>query len=719
MKKFNLIEILLITFLMFVSAQAQTPNSTPPPENKDDVVKITTKLVQFDAIVTNKEGNQVKDLTANDFEILQDGKPQKITNFTYVNTGTQNQSVSAELKNAGKSVVSSRTNPANARRIITFIVDDGNCTTSQTGMVASRDALEKFVNEQMLPNDLVAIYQTRGGSSLLQQYTSDKALLLRTARKIRWFPPSGDCASSDGGFFEAARSNTFSKVTTSGVESGTIESDDDRKTRESAEDFSRNNQVVGTIGVLRYVVKGLDRVGGRKIVFFLSDGIPFRSRNGQILSAADVLRDLTDSANRASVVFDTIDVRGVYSAINMNAGDEVSTQSDVNASDKVIAARVGEDTRRQDGMYFLAEETGGKFYKNNNNLGSLVQRALNSETGYYLIGFEPDDESFKGKNFNKIEIRLKRPELKVSSRAGFIGKPDETVTTKKRTEDSELYEAIAAPLLHAGLNLQLTAFFGNTPTEGNFVRSLTHLDGNEITFVDDTNGYKKAVFDVVAVTLNEKNEVVDEFNRTHTFKIEAAAIPLIKQNGLIYTTDVPVKKAGTYNFRVAVRDASSRLLGTASQIVQVPDLKKNKIFLSGLSVAQVDANGKFAVISAVKPENAISLTASTAVPAIRQFRRGSILAYYYTIYNAQMDKTTNQPKLSVQVNLYRDGKVVSEGKPQISELEKQNDPARINDYAYLRLNPNVQPGDYALQITVTDLISNQTTSQWIDFEIVP
>jgi len=141
-------------------------------------------------------------------------------------------------------------------------------------------------------------------------------------------------------------------------------------------------------------------------------------------------------------------------------------------------------------------------------------------------------------------------------------------------------------------------------------------------------------------------------------------MPLIKQNGLIYTTDVPVKKAGNYNFRLAVRDASSKMLGSASQIIQVPDLKKSKIFLSGLTVSQVDANGKFVSPSAVKPENALSLTDSAAVPAIRRFRPNTILAYAYTLYNAQTDKTTNQPKLTVQVNLYRDGTIISEGKPQ-------------------------------------------------------
>ncbi|MBA3633589.1 MAG: VWA domain-containing protein [Acidobacteria bacterium] len=707
MGKFSSIKIVFLLSLFFsVSVFAQTPQPSPtPPPTDDDVVKITTKLVQFDAVVTDKDGNQVRDLNIADFEVLQDGKPQKITNFSYINTESPAQSSPVTTIKNGKNVVlpPARVRPEISGRILTFIVDDGNCTASQIGMTAAREALIKFVNEQMLPNDLVSIYQTRGGSSLLQQYTSDKTQLMRAARRIRWYPPQGSCVSYNGDFFEPTREDSTGKRTGQ----GSFETDANRKTREQIEDSIRDNQAVGTIGVIRYVVRGLGKISGRKVVFLLSDGLPLRTREGINRQAFDALRDLTDAANRASVVFNTIDVRGGIS-YSPQGNDEGGS---------AVEKRIREVRVTRDGLFHLAEETGGVFYKEQNFLDVPIRRALSLEKGYYLIGYEPDDETFKSKDFNKIEIKLKRPDLKISSRAGFLGRTDNETAPKKRTGDGELYEAIVAPLPRAGLNVRLSAFFANDAAQGNVVRSLVHLDGGELMFVDDANGFKKAVFDVVAVTLNEKNEVVDEFNRTHTFKIEAAAMPLIKQNGLIYTTDVPIKKAGNYNFRLAVRDAGSKMLGSASQIIQVPDLKKSKIFLSGLTVSQVDANGKFVAPSAVKPENALSLTDSAATPAIRRFRPNSILAYAYTLYNARADKTTNQPKLTVQVNLYRDGKIISEGKPQTPELEKPSDPSRINDYGYLRLNANIEKGDYALQIIVKDLLTNETTSQWIDFEV--
>jgi len=711
-----------LAFLMIFSIAGFSQQPAPSPPISEDVVRITTNLVQFDAVVTDGDGRQVTGLNASDFVILQDGKPQKVTSFSYVNTDSASGPVVSKPDKAVRNEVivpAIASRPVNTGRVVTFVVDDGNCRASQVGVSASRDAVEKFVNEQMMPTDLVAIYQTRSGSSVFQQYTSDKAQLLRAIKKIRYMPPQLGCAMNDGSFYDAARVNTFDKLDANlNTVVKTIESETERKIREANEDSNRNAQVVGTLGVLRYIIRGLERVSGRKVVFLMSDGLPFRGHDGKSMDALNSLRELTDQANRSSVVFNTIDARGIINDTMIEARDRVSTRDDPLASEVSVAARRVTVRDSRDGLSFLANETGGTFYSDQNFLDVPVRSALALEKGYYLLAYEPDEDTFKGKDFHKLEIRLARPELKVSSRAGFIGTVDEP-SKKKRSVDSDLYEALVAPLPSAGLNLRLTAYFGNDPSSGNFVRSLIHLDGDQIKFVNESGGMIKAVFDVVAVTMNERNEVIDEFTRNHTFKIQAAAMPLIQQNGLIYSTDVPIKKAGSYTFRVAVRDATTRMLGSASQAVQIPDLKKGSLALSALTVTQVGQDGKFSVPTATKPENALSLSTTNSVPAIRKFRRGMILAYAFTVYNARRDNAAGKPSLSVQMNLYRDGKLVMEGKPLPADLENQADWSRINDYAYFRLLPDAAMGDYALQIIVKDLLAkgNEVTSQWVDFEV--
>lgn len=715
--------LLILVLCGSAFGQQQTPTPAASPIQDDEVVRITTNLVQFDVVVVDREGKQVRDLSAADFQVLQDGKPQPITNFSYVNT---------EAPAKGASGGSSGAVPVNksstaGKRVLTFVVDDGNCSATNIGMRASREGIEKFVREQMQPNDLVAIYQTRAGSSMLQQYTGDKAQLLRVAKKIQWRPAYGSCASdrADGSMFEAARTNTVVKQSPLGTTTEVIESGSQRSHREHVEDAQANNQAVGTLGALRYIIQGLRRVPGRKVVFFMSDGITLLSRSGQYLSSRNVLQNLTEMANRSSVVFNTIDPRGTINESMIEARDEIYVQDSLALSDSTSRSRALAVSGSRDGLEYLADETGGKFIHDQNFLDVPIAKALATETGYYLIAYDPADDTFKGKKFNKIEIKVNRPDLKIVSRSGFFGVVEETTTArpKGKTENSDLYAAMTEPLPNAGMDVGLTAYFVNSPETGNVVRALFRISGSDLTFVDDEKeGQKKAVFDVAAVTLDEKNKVVDEFTRAHTYKVQAAAMPTILQNGLIYSTDVIVKKPGIYNFRVAVKDETTKQIGTSSQTIEVPDLKKSHVFVSGLTVAQVDAQGKFAIPATVKPENAVTLTMTAAVPAIRRFRRGSILAYAYTIYNARLDQTTGQPKLTVQTRLYHNGQLVIDGKPQDAQLDsKQLDWTRIGDFGYLQLKPQMEPGDYTLQITITDLLDkgkSAVTNQSVDFEVV-
>ena len=732
----SLLVLVSITPGTIAPVRAQQPQQPPP----DDVVRITTNLVQIDAVVTDKSGNQIKDLSASDFEVFQDGKPQKIVSVSYVNTEVPERTrlQTADAKRSAAKVQPpappSGTTSANGGRILTFVVDDGSCESSFVGLNASRVALEKFIQEQMQPNDLVAIYQTRGGSSSLQHYTSDKAHLLRVARKIRWYPPRGICNDLGGDFFERARPNTFMKPR-GGVT--TIESEADRRSRGRIENNVRENQIVGLFGVLSYITRGLQRVPGRKTVFVLSDSISLMlpeletkgpASNPTVMMTPHsnnilAITRIIDAANRASVVFNTIDVRGLQIPGVITAEDSFAGMSgpdgDIHATEQTRAIRRANDGIREGGLRELAYGTGGRFFKNMNFLDVPIRRTLDLEKGYYLIAYQPDVDTFKREKFNKVEIRVRRSELSVRARSGFMGLTDEAVRPKKRTGDSELYEAIAAPLPNAGLNLKLTAFFGNTAAEGSFIRTLVHLDGKQISFVDEPNGLKKGVLDVVAVTLNEKNEVVEEFTRTHTIRFPEANLDDLNRNGLIYSADIPVKKSGFYNFRVAIRDASSRLLGAVGQQIDVPDLKKKNLHLAGLAVGEVTIQNGKPVMSAIDPsQGGFSPVASLSQPAIRKFRPGSILGYAYRIYNADSEKSQQQPKLSVQVRLYKDGEVVTDYPSQVIQLEPQTDLSRLSDYGYMRLAPQMPPGDYALQLLIKDLNNNRTTSEWIDFEVM-
>jgi hypothetical protein len=97
-----------------------------------------------------------------------------------------------------------------------------------------------------------------------------------------------------------------------------------------------------------------------------------------------------------------------------------------------------------------------------------------------------------------------------------------------------------------------------------------------------------------------------------------------------------------------------------------------------------------------------------------------VVAFSYTLYNVKLDPAGN-PNLTIQMNLFQDGKMVTEGKPAVTKIEKQDDLTRIQDYAKFRISPNQPLGEYVLQLIVTDKLATgrgAVATQSIDFEII-
>lgn len=716
--RFPLLCAALILLTYAVAAQNPPPQSTPAQViEENDVVKITTKLVQIDAVVTDKDSNQITNLTTDDFEVFQDGIKQKITNFSYIDTPEAKISKSGEQRETVSSPSVPDGNAAAGNRIVTFVVDDGNCTASQTGMQSARELLETFVSEQMQPDDLVAIYQTRGGSSLFQQYTSDRQRLLDIVRRIRWLPPLGSCGGGNGSVFEAARSE--SNLKRSGQ--GTFENDLDRARRLRAEDFIRDDRTIGGIEILRFVVGNLRQTPGRKIVFFLSDGLSVRGRSGKSSRARDALSDLTEDANRAAVTFHTVDVRGAINISALEARDGIDPipppRGAGRGADRVVAERKADFRNSQEGLSALAGETGGRFLQDG-NLENQFRRALKAEKGYYLLAYEPESETFKDKKFHKIEIKLKRSGLRAFSRAGFVGQADRENETESSSSDGQIYRAIAAPFPKTDLKLQSRAFFYNTAKDGNLVRLTILLDAGDLIFADEPDGGRKAVIDVVAVAFGENNQAVYDSNRTNTIRVSPQAAASLRENGLSYSVDIPVKEPGIYDFRVAMRDTATGRIGTANQKAEVPDLKNNKLFLSVLTAVAVDANGEPALLQSVKSADLPLKNAAKRSLKIYRFPKNALLAFAYTIYNARFVETTKPPELTVEMRLYRNNQLILQTEPQPAKLEPLTDEKRINGLSTLKLKPETKPGVYLVQIIVKDTVTNEAVWQWIELELL-
>ena len=528
-----------------VSVTAQRPAPSPAPQEQDEVVRVTTNLVQADVIVTDKSGRQITDLRPEDFEILEDGKRQTLSHFSYISTERPNRPVEGATKSTEKNtspeVLPLPVSEAQARRTLAIVVDD--LGLSAESIVSVRKALKEFVDNQMLPNDLVAIVQTTQGSGALQQFTSDKKKLLATIERISWF------GAGRGGLSPFAPVNTQQEVTS--VQGAQILNE--------IEEERASKYAVGTMGTLSLVVRGLRDVAGRKAVLLIAESFRLFTTQGRNVRLIESLKQVADQANRSSTVIYTLDASGL-NPLNLTAEDKVAglsytfdpnafqnpgspptpplrnrgtpTRNDVapNAAsialqeggssaafkrlDALVAQRDNQNVQNHSVLSFLADRTGGLFTANTNNLSLATERMLHDQSGYYLLGYRPSetnpDSTTARARFHKLTIKVKRSGLNVRSREGYYTGSTEVASTK--TSEQRLAQALISPFAAGAVGVRITPLFFNDRAEGSYLQVLLHLEAKDLTFNEQPNKSQQTVLDIVAVNLGEDGKVVDQFS---------------------------------------------------------------------------------------------------------------------------------------------------------------------------------------------------------------
>jgi VWFA-related protein len=714
--------------------QAVSTQQGVKPQEKsqqEEVVKLGVTLVQIDAVVTGTNGKYVNDLKAEDFEIYEDGKKQKITNFSYVLTQPNTAKKPEAEKNRPTDknalpIPAARLNIEQVRRTIALVVDD--LTISFESAHSVRLALKKFVDEQMQDTDLVAIIRTGAGMGALQQFTSDKRQLYAAIERVRmnltgtggisaFAPISATSEERFGDIGQRNSRNTSDNSARSARREGNIEQ------------FREEIFSVGTLGAMNFIIRGLRDLPGRKSVVLFSDGITLFSRDGEDnLRVLEAMRRLTDLANRASVVVYTIDSRGLQT-LGITPADDTTGLSTEQIGER-MQARHNQFFDSQQGLNYLAQQTGGFMVSNNNDLNRGVTRVLEDQKGYYLIGYIPDDSTFKpvkGRRvFHKISIKVIPANMKVRYRTGFYGIADEEARPAKRTKEQQLTAALFSPFAAGEIPLRLTSLFGYDGSSIFFLRSLLHVDVKKLAFSEGENGERTTVIDFGVVTFKDDGQIINETWRTHTLNIPANKLEYFKKHGLVYTIVLPVKKPGAYQLRTVVRDSVSEQVGSANQFVEVPDVKKGRLVLSGIVMQGVNPE------SAKKPSTRQNLQQPEGAqpdeqsediqfgPAMRKIKSSMLVNYGFMIYNAQLEKGTGLPKLEAQVRVLKEGKIIYTGKTVPVDVATNQDMTKILAGGSLNFD-GTAPGEYIFQLIVTDKLAKEKysqTTQWIDFEIV-
>ena len=263
--------------------------------------------------------------------------------------------------------------------------------------------------------------------------------------------------------------------------------------------------------------------------------------------------------------------------------------------------------------------------------------------------------------------------------------------------------------------MRLTALFNMDERKGPVLDSMLYVDAHELHFTRTPDGGQLATFTAVAVTFDENGLPADSSERTFSVraKDDEKYRELLKV-GLVYVLQHPVKKPGPYQMRVAIRDESSRAIGSASQFIEVPDVHHGKLAVS--SILLTTGDGLTGDGEQVKDASG---QLQSYTPALRAFKPGQPVVYVYQILNAHAT-STKQTELEAQVRLFRNGEPIFSGVPATPVMQDASTPARLVCGGAIQLGAKMSPGDYVLEVAVTDKLAKGKYSlvkQAIDFEV--
>ena len=247
-----------------------------------------------------------------------------------------------------------------------------------------------------------------------------------------------------------------------------------------------------------------------------------------------------------------------------------------------------------------------------------------------------------------------------------------------------------------------------------------HVDAKDLTFTPEPDGFYKTSFEVLLGVFDSNGDSANNGISKTSLRFSPENYQKVQKEGFVYNLETPIIVTGGYQFRIALRDTVSNKVGSASQFIEVPELKKKNLALSQLIVRNYSL-AKWNEIIKVKDSN---LAADTNMflqnTAQREFKLGSVMTYYYIIYNTKTNSRMS-PKLEVQTRLFKDGKLLMENTPEPLDIGDQKDLNRIEASNAVTLGTDLALGDYILQIIVIDKNADkkkQMATQWIDFTLV-
>ncbi|MSO83062.1 MAG: VWA domain-containing protein [Acidobacteria bacterium] len=695
---------------------AQQPPAQPTGAGQEPAVtfRAETNFVEVHAIVTDQKDAFVTGLTRDDFEIYEGGRLQAPTVFSLVDVPVERPFIPRNATAPIEPDVRATTRNFDGR-IYILLLDDLHTSVTRTNNV--RDVAKKFVAEYLGTNDLAAVVYTSGRQESGQELTGSRRLLMAAVDRFQGqkLPSAGaeklalhlqevanDQGNSDTGESQPIRTNE-----------GLQKAQSIRDPYDEQRAFNARRSLQSIENIAKWLG---DVQGRRKALLFFSEGFdydiyqPFSlGREGGSIIAET--KEAAAAAQRANVNVYGIDPRGMSQFGEMI---DINARSDYPQLEYgTFRGQLRELLLAQESLIALSTETGGLPIVNSGDLAGGLGRIVLDNSRYYLLGYYSDSSKWSRNRFLKIEVRTKRPGLRVRARKGFL--PPDTRAIE-RAREAEV-KAGTSPALRAALgkpvpvgDLPLRVFAAPLRGSGNkgSVVVAIEIDGPSLKF-EERNGRFVESIEVSIVAADERARVQGGDRQTFNLNLVPETHARVSRTGvrLLSQVDVP---PGRYQIRVGAQETTGRAIGTVPYDVEVPDYAKTSFAMSGVLLTSSSA-GAFATANQDAEWTGLLPTPPVVT---RTFSASDTLTWFAEVYD-NSSQAAHAVNFTTTVQDATDGRTVAQSRDnRVMQAGGRGQGHGFTTSLPLR---DLTPGTYVLHVEASSTDGGHSVSRDVLFEV--
>jgi VWFA-related protein len=747
--------MLIVMFVCSLHAMQATQDDAarlPTATGNIQEIKVKTELMEVRTVVTNQKGAIIENLSKDDFELLENEKPQEISFFSV-------SEIEKDRIVPEKPGTSTRTRERlSAPPVRTTLLFVDNLHLSFSSLNRVKESVRRFIKEHLTEQDAVALATSGQTLGLAQQFTRDRQLLSYAVEQIRFGPKyddlftptlAADVIAERGDGLRLAVDMMRKEYNMECPCARLLGFAHNRAVNIlSQASYSRKT----TLSILKDFAEQMIRLPGKRMIVVFSDGFTLLDSDSSIHN--EDIRAAVDRAVRSGVVIYSIDAKGLQIPPTFDAGRRLMTTDPNNhpwtdetsaapptgpgngstagtnsalttnpdcaeealhppdsrcfAPDAGMYATFVNTSEReeQNGLYAIADQTGGKLFTNTNNLGDALERAFDANRFYYVLSYYLPPGS-DARTFRNIKVRVRNhPDYTVRTARGY-SLSDTTAGLEAeaaKTPQQRLIQAMRSPLPMSDLGVSAQADYIEEEVDDKQVSLIVYFDGDRFQYTQkDQRNFVE--LEILSAFYDTSGRQVDAVSAHVEGRLTDSSLIKARTSGFRFTRRLALQP-GVYQARIGVREEGTDRMGTATAWVEIPEIRSGKLSMSSLILhSALEIDSERAAGDGIEVSELEQIRMVQGMPL---YERGNFCDYSFRVHQG----TEISTPIAVMVELLQDGKTVrQEPWRKVKAEEKTSDKKGWFDLdGEVDLN-GLSAGIYELRVTLKETQSNRSVQR--------